>query len=203
MIQEQRRVAPPLSRPVTLETAWNVQRIASLVLAVWIGGIVTVAIAAPVAFRAVDSLMANQPEMLKVAIGKVGPVPMYEVLRLLAGEMNRLLFQVFGYIQAVLAAVVFVQVVFFSNLRKVGVLLSGAMLLISWGMSLVLIPQIVQLGREIQISAAAKAAGEERFRALYLAFTSFESALAIVGFLLLMFLLQRSRLTTRASAERA
>lgn len=203
MNQENRRIAAQSSRPVTLETAWNVQRFASLILAVWIGGIITVALAAPIAFRAVDSLMANQPEMLKGAIGKIGPVPMYELLRLLAGEMNRLLFQSFGYIQMALAAVVFVQVVFFSNLRKIGVFLSGGMLLISAVMGLVLIPQIGQVGREIQASAAAKAAGEERFRALQLAFTSFEACLAIVGALLLALLLQRSRLTSRASAERA
>jgi hypothetical protein len=188
---------------VTLETAWNVQRFASLLLAVWIGGIVTVALAAPLAFRAVDSLMANQPDMLKTAIHKIGPVPMYEVLRLLAGEVNRLLFQVFGYIQLTVAAVVFVQVVFFSNLKRVGVFLSGGMLAISGVMGFFLIPQISQVGREIQASAAAKAAGEERFRALQLAFTSFEVGLAIVGALLLALLLQRSRLTSRASAERA
>ncbi len=203
MIQETRRIAPQVSRPVTLETAWNVQRLASLVLAVWIGGIVTVAIAAPIAFRAVDSLMANQPEMLTNAVRKIGPVPMYEVLRLLAGEVNRLLFQTFGYIQLALAAIVFMQVVFFSNLKKVGVFLSGLMLLISSAMGFVLIPQIARVGREIQASAAAKAAGEERFQALHLAFTSFEIGLAIVGSLLLALLLQRSRLTSRASAERA
>lgn len=200
MNPDNRRLASPASRPVTLETAWNVHRFASLVLSVWIGGILVIAITAPLSFHAVDALMASQPGILKAAVAKVGPVPMYEVLRLHAGEVNRLMFQTFGYIQMALALVVFVQVVFFSSLKKMGVLLSTVMLAVSVSMVTLLIPAIVHSGREIQSSVAARASGEERFRALHIAFTSFEIAVALVGGLLLLLLLQRSRLTSRVNA---
>lgn len=194
-----RRIAPQTSSPVTLETAWNIQRVAALLVALWIGGVVIVAISAPVSFRAVDALMAGQPGILKEAVRKVGPIPMYEVLRLVAGEVNRILFEYWGWIQLGIAFVVFLQVLFFSSLRKAGVVLAGAMFLLSGVLGIYLIPSIAQIGREIQVSAAARMAGEERFRALHFAFTAFESTIVLMGVLLIVLLLGRSRLSARGN----
>jgi hypothetical protein len=196
-----RRVPSSPHRPISPQAAWTSHRTAAALLAAWIGCIFMAAISAPLSFRAVDSLMGSPPELLATALKNLGPVTVYEVLRLMAGEANRLLFQTVGWLQIGFAAAVFLLVVFFTNLRKSGVILASLLLAGSLAIGLALIPAIAEAGRVIQASAAARAGGADRFRALHLAFTAFEGTLVVLSLLLLVELLRRSRLSSRSSGS--
>jgi predicted lysophospholipase L1 biosynthesis ABC-type transport system permease subunit len=180
-----------------VDTEWTARRTAAVLVALWLGGMVMVALAAPASFWAVDSLMGWQPGLVADGTKKLGPVAMYELLRLQAGEANRQLFGLWGWIQVGLSAAVFILVLFFSNLKKMGVILAGGVLAAALIIGLVVIPGITTIGREVQISAAARAAGGQRFGSLHFAYSAFQLVAAGLGLGLLRLLLGGSRLTGR------
>lgn len=170
----------------------------------WLGAILMVALAAPAAFRSVDEVMSSPPPATAKMIKDLGPTAVREVLHYQVGEANRLMFETWGIVQMVLAGLIFLLLLFFSTVGRPALGLSLGMLLLALLMQFVMIPRIVESGRDMRASLSARpAAVMERFRMLHLGFTTFEMAVVLLGAILLILLLRNRRVggTARRSGD--
>jgi hypothetical protein len=188
---------------ISPEASWFVRRLVAVLVSAWLGGILMVALSAPAAFQSVDfSLKSPPPSMLK-AVKLLGEPAVHEILRFQVGEANRLMFETWGTVQLILSAAAFILLLFFSTVRRTTLGVSLIMLATAALMKFLLIPRIVETGRTLHTSApgsAAKAA--ESFRALHVGFSAFESAVAVLGVLLLALLLRNRRGSRSSSRNR-
>lgn len=179
-------------RPIRDETASFVRRLSAIFLGAWLGAILMVALAAPAAFRSVDVTLKFRTPLVSQAIKALGEAGVHDLLRYQVGEANRQIFELWGTIQVIFGAVVFFLLLFFSHVRRLGLGVSLAMLLLSAAMDWLLIPTIVETGRKLHTAQGAQAqAAAQNFRALHTAFSTFEATVAVLGVLLLVLLLRR------------
>lgn len=180
--------------PLSDEAASFIRRFAAILLGVWLGAILMVTVTAPAAFQSVDISLKFRTPPMTMAVKMLGEPEVYELLRYQVGEANRQMFEAFGLIQLVLAAVIFFLLLFFSHVRRLGLGLSLLMLLMSTGIHWLLIPTIVETGRLLHTSQSSQAqAAVQRFRALHTAFSTFEATVSMLAVLLLILLLRRRR----------
>lgn len=176
------------------ESASFVRRLSAILLGVWLGAILMIAVAAPAAFQSVDTTLKFRTPQVTQAIRLLGEQDVHDLLRYQVGEANRHMFEIWGTMQIVLGTLIFGLLLFFSHVRRAGLALSLLMLLLSGVVNWLLIPRIVETGRIVQTAQAAQArVASERFRALHTAFSSFEAAVALLAVLLLVLLLRRRR----------
>lgn len=165
------------------------------------------ALAAPAAFSSVDVTLKFRTPAVNQAIKALGEGGVHDLLRYQVGEANRQIFELWGTLQVIYGAVVFFLLLFFSHVRRLGLGVSLAMLLLSAGMKWLLIPTIVETGRTLHTARGAQAeAAARNFRALHTAFSTFEAAVAVLGVLLLVLLLRRrhsGRTSRRGSRPRS
>jgi hypothetical protein len=176
---------------VSPEASWRVRRFVAVLIGMWLGGILLVALAAPAAFRSVDSVMSMPPETVKKAMEKLGPTTLREILHYQVGEANRLLFEAWGTVQLVFGGLVFALLLFFTSTGRAALALAFSMFLLSGMMDLYLIPRITAIGREMR--AYARLAPTEalgRFQILHAGFTVFELVVALLGLVLVVILLR-------------
>lgn len=192
------REAPkPKERPAALSrisrrTAARTRRAVTFLLGLWCGGMLLVALAAPAAFTAADSVLKAPPPVLETVIEKADAAAARAVLRYQAAEANRMMFGLWGWIQGFLAVAVLVLLIFLSNAGRHAVGVAGLMVLLAGIMNFVLIPGISNLTRTAA-SAKAQAAGPaESFALLHTGFAVFQAALLVL-IAVLLFLLFRGR----------
>lgn len=184
----------PAVHSISDESASFVRRLTAILLGVWLGAILMVALAAPAAFSSVDTTLKFRTPLVTYAIRMLGEGSVHDLLRYQVGEVNRHIFETWGLVQVVLGAAVFFLLLFFSHVRRLGLCISLLMMLMSVAVNWVLIPRIVETGRTIQVTQAAQAqAAADRFRALHTAFSTFEAAVAVLGIFLLILLLRRRK----------
>jgi hypothetical protein len=178
---------------ISVETSWRTRRLAAILVSLWFGGILVVALAAPAAFRSVDAVMTAPPEVVAKTMQQIGPASMREILHYQVSEANRQLFDLWGWVQLTLGAVIFLMLLFLSTSGRATLGVSLAMLLLAALMHFLLIPRISEIGREMRAAMkAAPADALRRFQFLHLGFTAFELGVVVLGTVLLVLLL-RSR----------
>jgi Domain of unknown function (DUF4149) len=179
---------------ITPESSSLTRRIASILIGIWFGGILLVALAAPTAFRSVNSVLAAPPESVAKALKTLGPSLTRDILRYQASESNRLLFDTWGWVQLGLAVCVVILLLFLSNVGRPTLGLSIGMLLMAALMNFMLIPGISEIGRQMQASLNVRPDQlAERFRLMHYAFTAFELVVVALGTILLVLLLRGRR----------
>jgi hypothetical protein len=183
--------SPAALNRIAPESSSLTRRIAAIVISIWFGGILLVALAAPAAFRSVDSVLAAPPDSVAKAVKTLGPSLTREILRYQVSESNRLLFDVWGWLQLGLAVGVLILLLFLSNVGRTTLGISLGMTLMAALMNFLLIPGISDLGRRMQASMHARPDElAERFRLMHYGFTAFELAVVALGTVLLVLLLR-------------
>lgn len=172
------------------ESSWLCRRFAAVLIGIWLGGILLVALNAPAAFRSVDSVLASPPDSIAKAVKTLGPDLTREILQFQAGESNRMMFAIWGWTQLALAGAVVVLLLFLSNVGRTALGLSVGMLLLAALMKFLLITRIADSGTLTKTSAAtAPTELAERLRLMYYGFTAFELVVVALGTVLLVLLL--------------
>ena len=182
--------SPARQDRISRRTAARTRRAITFLLGLWCGGM---ALVAPASFRAANTVMKAAPPALQTVIEKTDAATAQALLRYQVGEVNRLMFGLWGWTQAAAALAVLLLLVFLSNAGRAAVGVSALMLLVAALMHFVLIPRIAMLTRTAG-SAPGKTAGSspEMFALLHGGFAVFQLALlGLIG--VLLFLLFRSR----------
>ncbi|HEY3439595.1 MAG TPA: hypothetical protein VGK29_02540 [Paludibaculum sp.] len=172
------------------ESSWLCRRVAAVLIGIWLGGILLVALAAPASFRSVDSVLASPPESIAKAVKALGPDLTREILQFQAGEANRSMFAIWGWAQLALAVTVVVLLLFLSNVGRTALGLAFGMMLLAALMKFLLISRIAASGSLTRPSVqTAPTELAERLRLMYYGFTAFELVVVTLSTMLLVLLL--------------
>ncbi len=176
---------------ITPEGSWFARRLCAVLVSAWLGGILLVSLGAPMVFRAGEVVIRHPAPALEELIRSLPEGQLQDLLRYHAGEANNQLFALWGTLQLVYGVSVALLLLFFSDVGKLRLALSGAMLLMALLTKLFLIPAIVETSRLFRSTGLLDAG--RRFQLLHGAFAAFEVALAVLGVALLWLLLAGSR----------
>lgn len=176
---------------ISRRTAARTRRVVTFLLGLWCGGMLLVALVAPASFTAADSVLKAPPPALETVIEKADAATAKAVLRYQVAEVNRKMFELWGWMQGLAALAVLVLLVFLSNAGRHAVGVAALMVLLAGIMNFVLIPGISNLTRAAA-SAGEKAAAAGSFALLHTGFAIFQIALLVL-IAALFFLLFRGR----------
>ncbi|MBL0159159.1 MAG: hypothetical protein IPP47_18900 [Bryobacterales bacterium] len=172
------------------ESSWLCRRVAAVLVGIWFGGILLVALAAPASLQSVDSVLTSPPQSITKAVKSLGPELTREILQFQAGEANRVMFLIWGWTQLALAGAVVILLLFLSNVGRTVLGLSFAMMLLAALIKFLVISRIAASGRLTQASVQiAPAELAERLRFMYYTFAAFELVVVVLGSVLLVLLL--------------
>ena len=178
-------------------------RIAAFFLGAWLLGSVFQAFVATRNFRVVDEALQAPPAQAGTMFQKLGPDSSRQLLRYLAGEENRQMFETWELAQLAIGAVLTALLLFGVEKRLLAGL-AGAMLALTLFQHLKLTPDLVWLGRSIDFQPAnAEAQMHRQFWRLHGIYGGIELvkmllALTIAGFL---FAMRRRRSTRRIELD--
>ena len=179
------------------ESSSLVRRLAAVLIGVWFGAILVVALGAPAAFHSVDGVLASPPPSVAKAVEALGPGPTRNILRYQVSEANRMLFEIWGWVQVGLGLTVVVLLLFLSNAGRSSLWLSVAMLAMAVMMNSLLIPRMEDTGRQMAFSVHATPAEladrYQRFEWMHFGFSAFELIVVALGAILLVLLLRSRR----------
>jgi hypothetical protein len=164
---------------IALLGAW-----AALTLFMWL--------AATRSFRTVDRVLTEPRAEFEVSVKPLGGDQAREVLRYLASEINRTLFKVYSATEIALGVVVLLLLWTQSSRDITNLVLAAVMLALVLILGLVIQPQIVSVGRQIDFLPRSPApALMPRFWMLHGAFTGLDSVKLLAGLALLVRLIVR------------
>ncbi len=169
----------------------NSRRFVCTLLGLWLGASFFMAFVAVMNFRIVRGLVANPQPELAAYIKILGPERMTQLFRHEAAEVNRALFDMWGYGQLGLALLLFGLLLFATKEGKL-VLAMGVLLVSLTGvMQFVITPGIVGYGRALDFVASDKELVlRKRVQSLHTAYSSLEGAKVIVILALLAIFLR-------------
>lgn len=123
-------------------------------------------------FAVAETVENSTREGLEAAAAGLAPGSLRTLARYQASEANRLFFSGWGWVQVGLAALAF-ALAWFCRCRRAVVVLVGAMLLITIGLALYVVPETVRLGRLMDFAAeGSQPQVESMFWTLHHAYTS-------------------------------
>lgn len=187
---------------VPYETSSLLRRAASILIGIWFGGILMVALSAPAAFRSVDTHLAAPTEATAKALKALGPTTVREILHYQVGEANRLMFESWGWVQSALGAAIFVMLLFGTTVGRPALGIALGQFLMALLMQFIMIPRITEIGRQMRSGSTGQPQDlVARFRAMHLGFTAFELAVVLLGSALLVLLLRRAGGRRRSDSE--
>jgi hypothetical protein len=190
---EQKEPAKPKESPalrdrISHRTSARTRRAVTFLLGLWCGGLLLVALTAPASFRAADRVMAVPPPALEQVLGEEGgKEAAREILRYQVGEVNRMMFAIWGWMQLGASLAVLGLLLFLSRSGRLAVGVAAGMVVISGVLHLVLIPRIAAATR----ASALKQTGADAFALLHGAFGVFQLALLMLMAMLLFLLFRR------------
>lgn len=186
------RQAPPAVRDrIRDEDSRLIERVVILLLAFWMGTLLMAAMAATGSFAAVDSTLGKPPSVVTKALERLGQDQTREMLHYQSGEVNRGLFETFGWLQLGLTGVTFALMLFLTNSGKRVLGLSASMAGMAALISFYLIPGMVRIGREMRARPSGPTPDmSESFRTMHQAFAAFEVAAVLLAILLMAALLR-------------
>jgi hypothetical protein len=162
-------------------------QIAAIVLAsVWVAWTLFMGYAATRSFRTVDRVLASQNRQFQEVAKALGPEATRMVLRHLASEINRTLFKAYTSIQIPLGLVVLLLLFWQAQRDTFALILAGAMLTLALILALVIVPQIVSVGRAIDFMPRhPELPLLARFWMLHVAFTAVDGLKLLAGLVLI------------------
>jgi hypothetical protein len=186
------RQAPPAVRDrIRDEDSRLIERVVVLLLAFWMGTLLLAALAATGSFAAVDSTLSKPPAVVAKALERMGPDQTRELLHYHSGEVNRGLFETFGWLQLGLTAVTFTLMLFLTNAGKRVLGLAALMAAMSGLITFYVIPGMVRIGREMRARPPGPTPDmSESFQTMHRAFAAFEVAAVLLAILLMAALLR-------------
>jgi hypothetical protein len=170
------------------------RRLACFLLGGWLAGGIFMASVATQNFRSVDRLLANPAPPARMQIDKLGKDATRALLRYQVAEENRLYFETWGIIEAMLGFVLLLTLLFGSTETNFTLLLALLMLIIAVLQRFLLTPEIVILGRVIDFVPASQTSPERsHFWMLHAAYSGLEVAKWVLNLLLTAKLLLRRK----------
>jgi len=180
-----------------------VKRLVILLIGIWFGSILVVALAVPLSFNAVDSVMADPPKEAGRIMQLIGPVSARLFLVYQIAEANRAMFGVWGWVQLGLGLALFLLYVFAMPVHRLPVALVTVMLVLAATMNFTLVPRLETITRNLELTPSATTAPDvDHFLLLHRGFTAFEVGIVILGSVLLWLLMSRSEATLRSSSTK-
>ena len=185
---------PAALNRIAPESSSLTRRIAAIIISIWFGGILVIALGAPSAFRSVDNVLTSPPESVAKAVKALGPSLTREILYYQVSEANRLLFDIWGWTQIALAVAIVILLLFLSNVDRIALGLSLGMMFMAVLMNFALIPRLSETARLMRVSTKGPTAElAEQFRLMHYGFTFFELTVVALGVMLLVLLLRGRR----------
>jgi hypothetical protein len=186
-------MAPPVVRNrIRDDDSRIVERAVILALACWLGGLIMVTLAATGSFKAVDTTIEKPPAVVIKSLARLGPDVTRDLLRYQSSEVNRHLFELWGWIQLGLTGAILAGLLFMTNVGKRVLGMALAMTAMAALMAGVIIPGMIRIGRESQARPDGLAAGaSQTFKTLHQAFGAFEGVAAVLAMLTIVSLIRR------------
>lgn len=166
---------------ISQSTAMRTRRVVLFLLGAWMGALLLVAMMAPVSFKTVDEMIWRKTENVAKMIQKAEVAPVRALMREQAGEANRRMFAMWGWMQFLLGTAVFGLLLFQSNVGKFVVGMAGLTWVVAGLMNFAILPLI------------AESVTKERFEMLHTVFAAFQLAVVLLVAVLLFLLFQRQR----------
>jgi len=186
--------APAALNRIAPESSSLTRRIAAIIVSIWFGGILVIALGTPSAFRSVDNVLTSPPESVAKAVKALGPSLTREILSYQVSEANRLMFDIWGWAQVALAVAIVILLLFLSNVGRIALGLSLGMMFMAVLMNFALIPRLSETARLMRVSTKGPTAElAEQFRLIHYGFTFFELTVVALGVMLLVLLLRGRR----------
>lgn len=181
----------------------NSRRFVCTVLGLWLGASLFMAFVAVMNFKIVREVIANPQPELAAYIKIIGPERMTMLFRHEAAEVNRALFDLWGYGQIGFGLLVFGLLLFATKEGKLVLGTGLALLVITAVMQFAITPGIIGYGRALDFQASDKElALRQRVQSLHTAYTSLEGVKILgIGILLTAFLRERPLRRTRSSSD--
>lgn len=159
-----------------------VERLIVLLQAFWMGGLLMVTLAAAGSFRAVEVSLDKPSAGVAKAMTKLGQDQTRDLLHYQSSEVNRQLFEVWGWIQLGVTGACFAALLFMTNVGKRALALSAGMTGLSILMAVVIIPGMIRVGREMRASPLGPSADlAQSFKIMHQAFGAFELTAVILA----------------------
>ncbi len=175
-----------------------VERLVALLLAFWMGGLMMVSLGATGSFEAVQSSMDKPPMSVARAMAKLGAAETRDLLHSQSSEVNRHLFEFWGWIQLGLTSAIFAALLFMTNSGKKLLGVAAGMCGMSAILALFLIPGMIRIGRELRAHSGTPGLElRESFQNMHRAFGAFEAVAVLLGLILLVALLRSSSRSSR------
>lgn len=171
-----------------------VERIVVILIALWLGALAMVTISASSSFRAVQASMEKPSATVVKSMARMGVEETRSLLHEHSGEVNRQVFELWGWLQVGVTATILLTLLFMTNAGKNALGLAAGMTGFSALMAGVLIPSMIRVGRQMRAGPDAPTIDLTRsFRNLHQAFGAFEVATVILSLFLVSALVRRSR----------
>jgi hypothetical protein len=168
------------------------QLVVIALLGAWTAMTLFMWLAATRSFRTVDRVLTEPRAEFEVAARPLGGDQAREVLRYLASEINRTLFKAYSAAEIALGVVVLLLLWTQSSRDTTSLVLAAVMLTLVLILGLVIQPQIISVGRQIDFLPRNPApALMPRFWMLHGAFTGLDSVKLLAGLVLLVRLIVR------------
>jgi hypothetical protein len=182
----------------------NSRRFLCLVLGLWLGASLFMAFVAVMNFRIVREVIANPQPELATYLKALGPDRLRVLFRHEAAEVNRALFDLWGYTQIAFSLLIFGLLLFATKEGKgvlgVGVLLLLVVLIMQFAVT----PGIIGYGRVLDFAAADKELDlRQRVATLHSLYSAFEGLKLLLISGLAVYFLRERPLRRPKSAEEA
>jgi len=156
------------------------RRISLLVLGVWLGTMLLVALLAADNFNSPARALRSPNGRVLAEVKRIGEPQARAFLRFHAASINRDLFERYGYAEIALGAALFLLLLFATSGNRLILFLSSVMLLLQLVLQFAIIPQMGGLSRGLDLAGAAEMLPERR------SFSGYHAAYAVLGSLKLL-----------------
>jgi hypothetical protein len=158
------------------------RRVVTFVLGAWLGMSIWMSAVAIQNLRAVDNILQNPSAAAARYLMGVGTERAASFMRHQAAEMNRALFESWGWTQLAIGCGLFLLLLFARHARRSSIILSFLMLVIVIAMTFVIVPEMRGSGRATDFSAQNSSSPERgRFRMLHSTYLALEGVKLLLG----------------------
>jgi|SRR6476646_3530292 hypothetical protein len=170
------------------------RRFACLILGVWLGGILLMAVVATQSFSTVNRLLLEPAPGASAELKTMGHETARMLLRWEAGEQNRRMFEIWETAQIAMAMAVLFVLLFGSTEGKFALTLSLLLLVLVIVQRFLLTPMMVSLGRLIDfVPPNVRSPERIKFNVLHMGYAGLETFKCVVCLLLAGKLIVRTR----------
>lgn len=186
------RVPPVVRDRIREDDSIIVEKIIVLLIVFWLGGLALVTVSATGSFRAVDASLDKPSATVVKSMARLGIAETRALLHDQSSEVNRQLFEVWGWVQLGLTGSILAALLFMTNTGKQAIGLAAGMAGFSALMAGVLIPGMIRIGREMRAGPNPPTPDmAQSFKNMHQAFGAFEIATVVLAAFLFAKLVRR------------